>query len=264
MFTKNTHVFIKHKNYVYTHTSVTELYLHLYTCMRPVSAAGCMKPAVDVALSSPVTDTNPYCWCAVKVTSPNFTKYVHALYTGQANSQGAHNMIPGPVPPQLQASGCYILLPNTTVCRCVLVNLNTPTLTFDIHMYYFMHFCLMLQGARARDREVRDHEQAHARVGGPYAGQPSYTYQTGPDGNRYAIGGEVAIDIAPVNGDPEATIIKMEVVKAAALAPAEPSAQDRKVAALADAQRAQAVADLAELRRAVNETPVQSEYDLVA
>lgn len=117
---------------------------------------------------------------------------------------------------------------------------------------------------RALDREVRNHEQAHARVGGQYAGEPSYTYQTGPDGRSYAIGGEVAIDIAPVEGDPEATIVKMEVVKAAALAPAEPSAQDRKVAALADAQRAQAVADLAELRRAVNEPAPDPAYDLVA
>lgn len=103
---------------------------------------------------------------------------------------------------------------------------------------------------RARDREVRDHEQAHARVGGPYAGQPSYTYQAGPDGQRYAVGGEVPIDAAPVEGDPEATVAKMDIVKAAALAPAEPSGADRQVAALADATRAQALADLAAVRRA--------------
>lgn len=101
----------------------------------------------------------------------------------------------------------------------------------------------------ARDREVRNHEEAHARVGGQYAGSPSYTFQEGPDGKQYAIGGEVPIDVSPVADDPEATIVKMEVVKAAALAPAEPSGQDRKVAALADAQRQQAIADLAELRR---------------
>jgi hypothetical protein len=103
---------------------------------------------------------------------------------------------------------------------------------------------------RARDAEVRRHEEAHARVGGQYAGQPSYSYQTGPDGKRYAIGGEVSIDIAPVAGDPEATIQKMEIVKRAALAPAEPSGQDRKVAALADAQRLEAVAELSAQRLA--------------
>ncbi len=96
----------------------------------------------------------------------------------------------------------------------------------------------------ARDREVRRHEEAHARVGGAYAGQPSYTYQQGPDGKRYAIGGEVAIDVAPIAGDPQATIAKMAVVKRAALAPAEPSGQDRRVAALADAQSLAAQAEL--------------------
>lgn len=95
-----------------------------------------------------------------------------------------------------------------------------------------------------RDREVRRHEEAHARVGGQYAGQPSYTFQTGPDGKRYAIGGEVPIDVAPIPGDPEATITKMDVVKRAALAPAEPSTADRRIAALADAQRLEAMADL--------------------
>ena len=100
----------------------------------------------------------------------------------------------------------------------------------------------------ARDREVRAHEEAHARVGGAYAGQPSYTFQTGPDGKRYAVGGEVPIDVAPVSGDPEATIEKMRIVKAAALAPAEPSAADRQVAQLAEAQKLQAMAELNQQR----------------
>lgn len=106
---------------------------------------------------------------------------------------------------------------------------------------------------KARDREVRAHEQAHATVGGQYAGAPSYTYQTGPDNQRYAVGGEVSIDTAPIEGDAEATVEKMDIVIAAALAPAEPSPQDRKVAALAQSQRAQAMAELlserAEARR---------------
>ena len=118
----------------------------------------------------------------------------------------------------------------------------------------------MVEQLRARDREVRDHEQAHARVGGPYAGEPSYSYQTGPDGKRYAIGGEVPIDVSPVPDNPEATISKMEVVKAAALAPAEPSGQDRRVAALADAQRLAAVADLAELRQAERADQAEQGY----
>ncbi|WP_298842682.1 putative metalloprotease CJM1_0395 family protein [uncultured Roseobacter sp.] len=108
----------------------------------------------------------------------------------------------------------------------------------------------MVDAMKARDSEVRRHEQAHAAVGGSYASAPSYTYQVGPDGKRYAVGGEVQIDVSPVPDDPAATMTKMEVVKAAALAPAEPSSADRKVAAMADAQRAQAAADLTALRAA--------------
>lgn len=101
-----------------------------------------------------------------------------------------------------------------------------------------------LRELQARDQEVRAHEQAHATVGGRYAGTPSYEYQQGPDGRRYAIGGEVQIDLAPVSGDPQATIQKMQQVKAAALAPAEPSATDRSIAVEATNRLLQAQAEL--------------------
>lgn len=97
---------------------------------------------------------------------------------------------------------------------------------------------------KARDREVRAHETAHKAVGGQYAGAISYDYQRGPDGARYAVGGEVSIDVSPVQGDPEATIDKMRVVRAAAMAPAEPSSQDRAVAAEATQVMLQAQVDL--------------------
>lgn len=100
-----------------------------------------------------------------------------------------------------------------------------------------------------RDREVRTHEQAHAAVGGQYAGAPTYSFKRGPDGQRYAVSGEVSIDTAPIPNDPEATLRKMEIVLRAALAPIEPSPQDLRVAALAQAQAAQARVELAELRR---------------
>lgn len=95
-----------------------------------------------------------------------------------------------------------------------------------------------------RDREVRAHEQAHARAGGPHAGSPSYEYESGPDGRLYAVSGEVQIDSAPVDGDPEATIVKMDIVLRAALAPQDPSAQDSRVAAEARAAKAEAQAEL--------------------
>lgn len=84
-----------------------------------------------------------------------------------------------------------------------------------------------------RDREVKAHEQAHQSVGGAYAGSASYTYTTGPNGVRYAVSGEVPIDLSRVPNDPEATLQKANTVERAALAPAEPSAQDRQVAAQA-------------------------------
>ncbi|NVJ59462.1 MAG: catalase [Gammaproteobacteria bacterium] len=107
---------------------------------------------------------------------------------------------------------------------------------------------------KSRDREVRAHEAAHAAVGGQYAGAPSYTFQTGPDGRRYAVGGEVPIDIGVVSGNPEATIRKMQQVRRAALAPQDPSAQDQSVAAQATAQEAAARAELAQQRRDSNQS----------
>ena len=100
----------------------------------------------------------------------------------------------------------------------------------------------------ARDREVRAHEQAHAAVGGAYAGHPNYQYTKGPNGVRYAASGHVNIDISKVPGDPAATLRKMRTVARAALAPAEPSAADRGVAAKANQQAAQATAELAKQR----------------
>lgn len=98
---------------------------------------------------------------------------------------------------------------------------------------------------KARDTEVRTHEQAHAAVGGQYAGSPSYEYQRGPDGTNYAVGGEVPIDVGVINGDPQATIDKMQTVRSAALAPAEPSGADRAIAADATQKMAAAQAELA-------------------
>ncbi len=96
-----------------------------------------------------------------------------------------------------------------------------------------------VQELKTRDREVRAHEQAHQAVGGQYAGGASYEFQQGPDGQRYAVGGEVSIDTS-AEREPEATIAKMQVVQAAAMAPAQPSGQDRSVAAAAAATAAEA------------------------
>jgi hypothetical protein len=103
------------------------------------------------------------------------------------------------------------------------------------------------------DREVRQHEQAHLATAGGYArGGANYTYATGPDGKRYATGGEVSIDVSP-SRTPQATISKMETVKRAALAPANPSAQDRAVYAAAVRAEVSAEQQLAKQRTEVQQ-----------
>ena len=97
-----------------------------------------------------------------------------------------------------------------------------------------------VQELQARDREVRAHEQAHKLAGGPHAGSPTYKTIRGPDGRSYAVSGEVKIDTSEVPNNPDATIRKMEIVKRAALAPSNPSAKDRQVAAEAEAKIQQA------------------------
>lgn len=92
-----------------------------------------------------------------------------------------------------------------------------------------------------RDAEVRAHENAHKAAAGQHArGGPTYEFERGPDGRRYAVGGEVQIDTSPVPNDPDATILKMRQVRRAALAPAEPSPQDRRVASEASQQESAA------------------------
>ena len=112
-----------------------------------------------------------------------------------------------------------------------------------------------IQQLKARDRAVRAHELAHSSVGGKYAGSPNFTYERGPDGVLYAIAGEVPIDVSPVPGDPQATLDKMQIVRRAALAPINPSAVDRAVAAQASAQAARARVELAKLESDTQEAP---------
>lgn len=108
---------------------------------------------------------------------------------------------------------------------------------------------------RARDAEVRRHEQAHLAVAGQHAlGGPSYTYQVGPDGQRYAIGGSVQIDLSPVPNDPDATLRKAQQLQQAALAPANPSSADRQVAMMASRMAQEALRNIAqEKSEAINE-----------
>lgn len=105
-----------------------------------------------------------------------------------------------------------------------------------------------VQKLKQRDQEVKAHEQAHKAAGGQYAGSASFEYTRGPDGKRYAVGGEVQIDVSEIAGDPAATKAKMQQVQRAALAPAQPSSQDRSVAAKASKKAARATQELMEQR----------------
>jgi len=117
---------------------------------------------------------------------------------------------------------------------------------------------------KQRDEEVHAHEQAHQSAGAGLTGAASYTYTTGPDGKRYATGGEVSIDASPVNNNPSQTISKMEKVIAAALAPADPSSQDRAVANAARGTMVSAEMALMQQRRYDSSSQVGSTIDTVA
>lgn len=88
-----------------------------------------------------------------------------------------------------------------------------------------------------------------AAAGSLATGGMNLTYDRGPDGRMYAVGGEVNIDTSSVPGDPEANIEKAEKIRRAALAPAEPSATDRRVAAEAAQMAAKARMELAKERQ---------------
>jgi hypothetical protein len=113
-----------------------------------------------------------------------------------------------------------------------------------------------------KDREVKAHEMAHVAAGGGIVrGAPTYEYQTGPDGKRYAVGGHVNIDTAPEK-TPEKTIQKMQKVKRAALAPADPSGTDLAVAAKASRTEAEARSDRVEekIEESMEKKEAQDKY----
>jgi len=110
------------------------------------------------------------------------------------------------------------------------------------------------------DRHVRAHEMAHLAAGaGLVKGGAKYTYKQGPDGNLYAVAGEVSIDTSE-GGTPRETIVRMQRVKAAALAPSDPSPQDRSVAAAATAKAARAAVELA-MERTMQATGMEGKQD---
>jgi len=106
---------------------------------------------------------------------------------------------------------------------------------------------LNIESEIIEDAEVKAHEQAHLSAsGGLVRSGAQFTYENGPDGKRYAVGGEVSIDTSKVSGDPQATMLKAQKIRRAALAPADPSSQDRAIAADATSMEAQARTELSQ------------------
>lgn len=159
---------------------------------------------------------------------------------GASAAVSAQVATPSPPPPTTPSEGTSRIRAAVEEAAAPDPGVNASGLTDEEEAY--------VRELQAIDREVRAHEAAHAAAGGAYAGRPSYEYVTGPDGIRYAVSGTVEIDVSTVPGDPAATIDKLEVVRRAANAPAQPSAQDRAVAAQAEVGIREAEADLREER----------------
>lgn len=116
----------------------------------------------------------------------------------------------------------------------------------------------LLSQLQKADQAVHTHEMAHLAAAGGYATSgASYTYKRGPDGKNYAVGGEVHIDTSDA-GTPAATIAKLQTVRRAALAPADPSGQDQRVAAQASIRIAEAAQELMKIATQENKSAVNS------
>lgn len=153
-----------------------------------------------------------------------------AAYSTRSRGELHSKSEPVAPPPTLSSSGLETIAPPVGGAKIVDVNL-TGEMTEEERD--------TVAKLRKRDAQVRRHEQAHLTAAGQHAlGGAKYTYQIGPDGVRYAIGGEVQVDLSPVQGDPEATLRKAQQLQQAALAPVDPSGADRNVA-MAAAQVAQ-------------------------
>ncbi|MDD5389031.1 MAG: putative metalloprotease CJM1_0395 family protein [Gallionellaceae bacterium] len=101
---------------------------------------------------------------------------------------------------------------------------------------------------KAIDSKVRAHEQAHMAAGAGLTGGANFQYTRGPDGRQYAVAGEVTINVSS-GQTPQSTIERASQIQAAALAPVDPSSQDRAVAAAAAMMASQARAELSRMKK---------------
>ena len=102
-----------------------------------------------------------------------------------------------------------------------------------------LRLAMATQQLRTIEQKVKAHELAHKIAGGDLAGPVRYKYTKGPDGKLYITGGEVPLRLKE-GRTPEETIEIARKIKRAALAPMNPSPQDRAVAAKATAMEMKA------------------------
>jgi len=119
----------------------------------------------------------------------------------------------------------------------------------------------LVKGLQARDSEVKTHESAHQSAGGGMVGAASYTYQQGPDGKMYAIGGEVSIS-TPISKNPEDAIRNAHTIIASAMAAGDPSPQDFAVAS--SARMMEIKAQQQKLEEAYSQDENNSSFDISA
>jgi len=96
-------------------------------------------------------------------------------------------------------------------------------------------FARVLEKFKSKDIEVMSHEQVHATIGHTTA-PISYTYQQGPDGKMYRVGGSVRLDTS-IPDDPKAASFKLDMIKKAAIANPNPSGADIGIATKANINR---------------------------
>jgi len=107
----------------------------------------------------------------------------------------------------------------------------------------------LISELQATDTTVHAHERAHIAAGGSVIrGGAVFSYEKAPNNQLYAVAGEVGIDTSEGN-TPEETITKMQTVRAAALAPSDPSAADYQVASTASILQLKAQLELSKTKQ---------------
>lgn len=93
-------------------------------------------------------------------------------------------------------------------------------------------FQRVLEKFKNTDAKIRSHEQIHASIG--HTTTPiSYTYQEGPDGKMYAVGGHVRLDTS-IPDDPKAAQFKLDQIRKSASAPVDSSGADSMISSQAN------------------------------